>query len=68
MHLALRNSLVFIDGGSEAAYRTFGCLYGVERHAIVPSNVSLATALQKVASGVLIFLFGLAIRNMLRVK
>jgi hypothetical protein len=68
MQLALRNALVFVDSGSEAAYRTFGCLYGVERYAIVPSNVSAASALQKVVSGVLIFLFGLAVRNILRMK
>jgi hypothetical protein len=68
MHLAFRNALVFVDSGSEAAYRTYGCLYGVERVPIVPSNVSLASALQKVVSGVLIFLFGLAVRNTLRMK
>jgi hypothetical protein len=68
MHLALLNALVFVDFGSEAAYRTFGCLYGVERYAIVPSNVSSASALQKLLSGVLIFLFGLAVRNMMRMK
>ena len=73
MHLALRNAFIFLDGGADAAHRTFGCLYGVERYgdnpvAIVPSNVSFASALQKAFSGVLIFLFGLGVRNMLRMK
>jgi hypothetical protein len=69
MHLALRNGLVFVDFGPEAAYRTFGCLFGaVERYANVPSNVSIASAVQKLVSGVLIFLFGLAVRNMMRMK
>jgi len=62
-----------LDGGGDAAHRTFGCLYGVERYgdnpiAIVPSSVSFASALQKAISAVLIFLFGLAVRNMLRMK
>jgi hypothetical protein len=35
---------------------------------IVPSAVSTASAIQKLISGVLIFLFGLALRNMLKVK
>ena len=68
LHLAFRNALVFVDTGTEAAYRTFGCLYGVERVAVVPSSVSWASTVQKIISGVLIFLFGLAVRNMLRMK
>jgi len=68
VHLALRNALIFVDGGSEAAYRTLGCLYGIERYAVVPSDVSFASALQKAVSSVLIFLFGLAVRNMMRMK
>ncbi|HXW21966.1 MAG TPA: hypothetical protein VEK14_03590 [Rhodomicrobium sp.] len=35
---------------------------------IVPAAVSTASAIQKLISGVLIFLFGLALRNMLKVK
>jgi hypothetical protein len=68
MHLALRNALILVDGGTEAAHRTFGCLYGIERYAIVPSDVSFISAVQKAVSAVLIFLFGLAVRNMLRMK
>lgn len=73
LHLAMRNAFIVLDGGQDAAHRTFGCLYGVERYgdnpvAIVPSNVTFASAIQKSISGILIFLFGLAIRNMLRMK
>ena len=74
LHLAFRNAFVVLDGGSDASHRMYGCLYGLELYAgqnpvpIVPSAVSAASAIQKVLSGVLIFLFGLALRNMLKVK
>ena len=74
LHLAFRNALVVLDGGSDASHRMYGCLYGLELYAaqnpvpIVPSAVSTASAIQKLISGVLIFLFGLALRNMLKVK
>ena len=73
-HLAFRNAFVVLDGGSDASHRMYGCLYGLELYAgqnpvpIVPSAVSTASAIQKLISGVLIFLFGLALRNMLKVK
>ncbi|MFT4078760.1 hypothetical protein [Rhodomicrobium sp.] len=57
-----------------AAHRTYGCLYGVELYggsnpvAVVPSAVSTASAVQKLFSALMIFLFGLALRNMLKVK
>jgi hypothetical protein len=35
---------------------------------IVPGAVSDASGVQKVLSGILIFLFGLAVRNLLRIK
>ena len=63
-----------LDGSSEAAHRTFGCLYGVELYggstpvAIVPSAVSTVSAIQKLFSALMIFLFGLARRNMLKMK
>jgi len=74
LHLAFRNAFVVLDGGSDASHRMYGCLYGLELYAgqnpvpIVPSAVSTASAIQKLVSGVLIFLFGLALRNMLKVK
>jgi hypothetical protein len=74
LHLAFRNAFVVLDGGSDASHRMYGCLYGLELYAgqnpvpIVPSAVSTASAIQKLISGVLIFLFGLALRNVLKVK
>ena len=73
-HLAFRNAFIILDGSSEAAHRSFGCLYGVELYggsnplAVVPSAVSTASAIQKLFSGLTIFLFGLALRNMLKMK
>ncbi|WP_164729961.1 pentapeptide repeat-containing protein [Rhodomicrobium lacus] len=74
LHLAFRNAFIVLDGSSEAAHRTYGCLYGVELYggsnpvAVVPSAVSTASAVQKLFSALMIFLFGLALRNMLKVK
>lgn len=74
LHLAVRNAFIVLDGSSEAAHRTFGCLYGVELYggsnplAAVPSAVSSISAAQKLFSALMIFLFGLALRNMLKVK
>ncbi|MFZ1108637.1 MAG: hypothetical protein WAN43_09870 [Rhodomicrobium sp.] len=73
-HLAFRNAFIVLDGSSEAAHRTYGCLYGVEMYggsnplAVVPSAVSTVSAAQKLFSALMIFLFGLALRNMLKVK
>ncbi|MGO9483794.1 MAG: hypothetical protein ACLPX9_04285, partial [Rhodomicrobium sp.] len=72
LHLAFRNAFIVLDGSGEAAHRTFGCLYGVELYggsnplAIVPSAVSTVSAAQKLFSALMIFLFGLALRNMLK--
>ena len=74
LDLAFHNAFVVLDGASDASHRMYGCLYGLELYAgqnpvpIVPSAVSTASAIQKLISGVLIFLFGLALRNMLKVK
>jgi len=69
LHLAFRNGLVALDGGSDASYRIYGCLYGRAGNTpVVPAAVSSASAIQKVFSGLMIFLFGLALRNMLKVK
>ncbi len=73
-HLAFRNAFIVLDGSSEAAHRTYGCLYGVEFYggsnplAVVPSAVSTVSAAQKLFSALMIFLFGLALRNMLKMK
>jgi hypothetical protein len=73
-HLAFRNAFIILDGSAEAAHRTYGCLYGVELYggsnplAVVPSAVSTVSAVQKLFSALMIFLFGLALRNMLKMK
>ena len=74
-HLATRNAFLFFDGGPEAGRRIYGCLYGFEAAAnnvagapLMPSRVSLITAVQKFISFAFIFLFGLALRNQLRMK
>ena len=73
-YLSLKNALVFIDWDrSEAARRTFGCLYGFEKDGsnfvpIVPLAVSILNIVQNILSAILIFLFGLALRNMLKLK
>lgn len=60
-------------GGAEAARRTYGCLYGLERDGdntvpIVPGIMSDMARIQRLTSAVLIFLFALALRNTLRLK
>ena len=73
-HLAFRNAFIVLDGSGDAAHRTYGCLYGVELYggsnplAVVPSAVSTVSAIQKLFSALMIFLFGLALRNMLKMK
>jgi hypothetical protein len=73
LQLALKNGLIVFDGGGDATHRIYGCLYGIERIAdkvvpIVPSAVSYASLLQKAFSGLAIFLVGLGLRNMLRMR
>jgi len=65
--------LIFEGARVEANRRTLGCLYGLEsagdqEYAKVSPRVSTASTLQSLASGVLIFLFLLAMRNLLRLK
>lgn len=75
LHLAFANGFVVgALGGNDGARRTYGCLYGLEKtgdraiYPVVPAFVSKVSRLQKVASLLFIFLFGLGIRNMLRLK
>ncbi len=54
-------------------HRTYGCLYGIERYGgnpvpFVPGFANDASGIQKVLSALYIFLFGLALRNMLKMK
>ena len=63
-----------LDNSGDAAHRTYGCLYGVEIYggsnpmAVEPSAVSAVSAAQKPFSALMIFLFGLALRNMLKMR
>jgi Pentapeptide repeats (9 copies) len=73
VRLAFRNGSIFLDGGEGAMHRTYGCLYGIERNSgnpvpFVPGFVTDASGIQKVLSALYIFLFGLALRNMLKMK
>ena len=81
--LSLKNAFVFIDWDrSEAARRTYGCLYGFtfdhpqaitpegrgNTYPIVPLWVSALSLFQNIISAILIFLFLLALRNLLKLK
>ena len=72
--LALRDGFLILYGDADTAHRTYGCLYGIELYsnstpiAIVPPSVGFWSGLHKLYSAVMIFLFGLALRNMLKMK
>jgi hypothetical protein len=71
--LSLKNALVLNIGSTESARRALGCLYGLEQdgdpqYVSVPTFVSVVSTAQALASGLLIFLFVLAVRNLLRLK
>src|SRR5262249_33581471 len=73
--LSASNALVVFNlGRGDASRSTYGCLYGFEQKdspqppPILPSRVAAASTLQTILSAVLIFLFGLAVRNLLRLK
>ncbi|MEJ2117520.1 MAG: pentapeptide repeat-containing protein, partial [Alphaproteobacteria bacterium] len=74
LQLAIRNAFIVLDSGGDSSHRAYGCLYGVELYggntpvAYVPREVANIAAVQKLISAVLIFLFGLALRNMLKMK
>jgi len=83
VYLSFRNALVFDAGRGDTARRTYGCLYGFEPPAVpagappspnlltppvVPLSVAVASTVQTLLSGLLIFLFLLAVRNLLRLK
>jgi uncharacterized protein YjbI with pentapeptide repeats len=73
VNLALANALVVDTGRGNSSRRTYGCLYGFEtagdqEYARVSSRVSRVSTVQSLASGVLILLFLLAVRNLLRLK
>ena len=66
-----RNAFLKLDWNDpSAAQRVFGCLYGAEPsgNVIVPLSVSSMSLFQCVVSAALIFMFLLALRNLLKVR
>jgi len=74
IELALRDGFLILYGDADTAHRIYGCLYGIELYgggtpvAIMPPDVAFWSAIHKLWSAVMIFLFGLALRNMLKLK
>ncbi len=71
LYLSFRNAFLKLDwADASAARRVFGCLYGVEPggNAIVPLSVSSMSLFEAVVSAALLFMFLLALRNLLRVR
>ncbi len=69
--LSARNAVLKIDwADAAAARRVFGCLYGIDASgtAIIPLSVSAVSLFQAIVSGCLLFLFLLALRNLLKVR
>lgn len=69
-YLSLKNALVMPQWENDhIAQRVYGCLYGVrDGGPVTPLASSLASLSQMVMSVALIFLFVLALRNLLKVK
>jgi hypothetical protein len=71
---AFRNAFIVLDSGGDAAHRTNGYLFSVELFgsstpvSVVPKWVSTVSAAQKLASVLFVFMFGLAVQNMLKMK
>jgi hypothetical protein len=82
--MSFANAVVFGDlGGAEGARLTYGCLFGLEyvtphnpdkartnflTTTYIPPAVLWYMRAQKAISALLIFLFGLAVRNTLRLR
>lgn len=70
LYLSFRNAL-FMSGWEDVdtARRVFGCLYGVSgERPLIPLDVSAVSLIQTIVSAVLLFLFLLALRNLLKVR
>lgn len=69
--LSLRNGMIF--DRSDVSRRMYGCLYGIQDkggqdYPTIPPLVSIVSTLQSFLSAIFIFLFGLGVRNMFRIK
>jgi hypothetical protein len=71
LYLSFRTAFLKLDWADQsAARRVFGCLYGLDPggNAIVPLSVSSMSLFEAVVSGLLLFMFLLALRNLLKVR
>lgn len=70
LYLSFKNAFFFLQWESaEAAGRVYGCLYGFkDGSAIVPLSVSAGAVVQNILCLTLLFLFLMALRNLLKVK
>ncbi len=71
LYLSFRNAFLKLDwSDTSTSHRVFGCLYGVEPNgnAIIPLSISSVSLLQVVISAALLFMFLLALRNLLKVR
>lgn len=71
--LSVKNAFVFVSSERSVTYRrSYGCLYGFNdienRFPKVPALISFVILLQNVLSAILIFLFLVAMRNLLKLK
>ena len=68
--LSLKTALIFVDAGQETISPSLRCLYGkdIDGKPVLPYQLGVWTMLQKLLSFPLIFLFGLGVRNLLRMK
>lgn len=70
--LSFRDALIF--DRSDVTRRMYGCLFGIQvknntfDYAITPRWVTALSSLQSLLSGILLFLFGLAVRNQFRMR
>jgi hypothetical protein len=70
LNLSLKSALLFLAGErSEEARRAYICLYGKKQdEPYIPAAVFLAAMLQSTLSAIFLFLLGLALRNIFRIR
>lgn len=70
LNLSLKSTLLFLAGErSEEARRAYICLYGKRQdEPYIPAAVFLAAMTQSALSAVFLFLLGLALRNIFRIR
>jgi uncharacterized protein YjbI with pentapeptide repeats len=73
VQIAVMNGVLFADMGADGSRRAYGCLYGTEGSsatspALISPQVNWIARVQRTLSVVLIFLFGLGLRNKLKMK